>query len=162
MLSERLEKELNSQINKEFYASYLYLSMAAYAEDIGLEGIAHWFRLQSEEEYEHAMKIYEFVNEKGGRVVLEAIDKPQTEYKSVKQLFELALEHEEYVTDSINKLVDLAIAEKDHSAVVFLQWFVEEQVEEEDSVNSILDKFKFMREDGMGILMLNKDLGSRE
>lgn len=162
MLNKKVEKELNSQINKELYSSYLYLSMAAYAEVQGFDGIAHWFELQAGEEKDHAMKIYSYVHERNGRVILEAIEKPQTEYKSIKELFELALGHEEYVTDSINKLVDLAIKEKDHATFSFLQWFVDEQVEEEASVNAILDKFKIMGDKGMGMLMLNKELGSRE
>lgn len=162
MLSQKLEKELNGQINKELYAQYLYLSMAAYADSIGLEGIARWFRAQSEEEYTHAMKIYDFINEKGGRVILEAIKKPKNDFKSIKQLFELALEHEELVTASINNLVELAMKEKEHSTVSFLQWFVDEQVEEEASVNAILDKFKYFDEKGMGMIFLDKELGSRK
>ncbi|MBW6516012.1 MAG: ferritin [Candidatus Cloacimonetes bacterium] len=162
MFSEKLEKELNLQINKEFYAQYLYLSMSAYAESIGLDGIAHWFRAQSEEEYTHAMKIFDFVNEKGGRVILEPIKKPKHDFKSVKQLFELALEHEKFVTDSINKLLELAMKEKEHSTVSFLKWFVDEQVEEEDSVNNILDKFQYIKDSGMGLIHLNNALGNRK
>lgn len=162
MFSEKLEKELNNQINKEFYAQYLYLSMAAYAESIGLEGIAHWFKAQSAEEYTHAMKIYGFINEKGGRVVLDAIKKPKQDFKSVKQLFELALEHEKFVTDSINKLVEMAMKEKEHSTVSFLTWFVDEQVEEEASVNNILDRFKYIGESGIGLMYLNRELANRK
>lgn len=157
-----MEKELNSQINKEFFSAYLYLSMATFADAIGLDGIAHWFKLQAEEENEHGMKIYEYVFEKGGNVVLEAIEQPQTKFSSVNQLFELALEHEQFVTKSINNLVDLAISEKDHSTFNFLQWFVEEQVEEEASVTEILDKLKFVGEQGPGMLMINKELKERE
>jgi ferritin len=157
-----MEKELNLQINKEFNAQYIYLSMSAYAESIGLNGIAHWFRLQSEEEYTHAMKIYDFVNERGGRVVLDEIKKPKQDFKSAKQLFELALEHEEYVTDSINKLVDLANKEKDHATISFLNWFVDEQVEEESSVNNILNKFQYIDENRSGLYMLDRELANRE
>ncbi len=162
MFSKRMEKELNLQINKEFNAQYIYLSMSAYAESIGLNGIAHWFRLQSEEEYTHAMKIYDFVNERGGRVVLDEIKKPKQDFKSAKQLFELALEHEEYVTDSINKLVDLANKEKDHATISFLNWFVDEQVEEESSVNNILNKFQYIDENRSGLYMLDRELANRE
>ncbi len=162
MFNEKIEKQLNIQINKELYAQYLYLSMAAYAESVGLPGVANWFRTQSEEEYTHAMKIYTFINEKGGRVILEALKKPKNDFKSIKQLFELALEHEQYVTDAINKLVELATKEKEHSTVSFLQWFVDEQVEEEASVNEILDKFKYISESGMGMLFLDKELANRK
>jgi len=162
MFSKKIEKELNLQINKEFNAQYIYLAMSAYAETIGLDGIAHWFRLQSEEEYTHAMKIYEYINERGGKVILEEIKKPEQNFKSVKQLFELALEHEEFVTDSINKLVDLATKEKDHATISFLNWFVDEQVEEESSVNNILDKFQYIDENRTGLFLLDRELGNRE
>jgi len=162
MFSKKIEKELNLQINKEFNAQYIYLAMSAYAETIGLNGIAHWFRLQSEEEYTHAMKIYEYINERGGKVILEEIKKPEQNFKSVKQLFELALEHEEFVTDSINKLVDLATKEKDHATISFLNWFVDEQVEEESSVNNILDKFQYIDENRSGLFLLDRELGNRE
>lgn len=162
MFSKKIEKELNLQINKEFNAQYIYLAMSAYAETIGLDGIAHWFRLQSEEEYTHAMKIYEYINERGGKVILEEIKKPEQNFKSVKQLFELALEHEEFVTDSINKLVDLATKEKDHATISFLNWFVDEQVEEESSVNNILDKFQYIDENRSGLFLLDRELGNRE
>ena len=162
MFSEKLEKELNAQINKEFNAQYVYLSMAAYAESIGLDGIAHWFRAQSEEEYTHAMKIYEFINEKGGRIILDTIKKPKSDFKSVKQLFEVTLEHEKFVTDSINKLVDLAIKEKEHSVVSFLNWFVDEQVEEEANVSKILDRFLYIGEKGIGLIYLDRELANRK
>lgn len=161
MIKKKIEKELNAQINKEFYAQYIYLSMAAYAENLGLDGVAHWFRTQSEEEYTHAMKIYDFINLRGSRVILETIDKPKHDFESIKQLFELALEHEKYVTDSINKLVNLATAEKDHPTLSFLKWFVDEQVEEEDNVQSILDRFQYIDEKRSGLFLLDRELAKR-
>ncbi len=159
MLSKKMEKDLNAQINKEFYSEYLYLSMATFAESQGLPGIAGWFKKQAAEEHTHGMKIYNYIFERGGKVVLDQIDKPQTDFDSIKQLFELSLKHEEFVTASINKLVDLAIKESDHASRSFLNWFVDEQVEEEASINAILDRFKYIKE-GM-IIFLDKELGSR-
>ena len=162
MLNEKIGKELNTQINREFYAQYLYLAMAAHADAIGLEGVARWFRAQSEEEYTHAMKIYDYVNERGAKVTLDTIKKPKQDFKSIKQLFELALEHEIFVTDCINKLVELAQKEKDHATVSFLQWFVDEQVEEEASVTKILDKFQYVDEHRSGLYLLDKELSQRK
>ena len=135
--------------------------MAAYADYNGLPGIANWFKKQASEEHSHALKIYDFIYDKGGRVTLEAIDKPKTDFSSIKQLFEMSFEHEKYVTASINELMDIAISENDHSVTNFLRWFVEEQVEEEASVNAILDKFAYMKTDGMGMLMLDRELSER-
>jgi ferritin len=162
MFNKKIETQLNGQLNKELYAMYLYLSMAAYADSIGLGGIAQWFRAQSAEEFTHAMKIYNFINDKGGRVILEAIKQPKSDFKSVKQLFELALEHEQLVTDSINKLVEIAAKEKEHATASFLRWFVDEQVEEEASVMGILDKFTYIGDSGMGLIMLDRELANRK
>ena len=130
MISKEMEKALNEQINKETYSAYLYFSMAAYFESENFEGMASFMKAQAGEELEHAMKIYDYVNEQGGRVVLEAIEKPQTNYKGALEIFEMSLKHEKFITASINKLVDQAIKENDHATRTFLSWFVTEQVEE--------------------------------
>ena len=161
MFSKSMEKELNKQINKEFYSEYLYLSMAAYAESVGLPGIGQWFKAQAMEEHSHGMKIYGFIYDMGGKVVLEAIEKPKADFSSIKELFELSLQHEQFVTSSIHKLVDLAIKEKDHATNSFLRWFVDEQVEEEASVNAILDKLNYMKDSGIAMIMLDRELGAR-
>ncbi|MCF7740444.1 MAG: ferritin [Candidatus Marinimicrobia bacterium] len=161
MLKKKIEKALNEQVNKELFSAYLYQSMAAQAEHDGLEGVANWMDVQAEEEMFHARKIYDYINEQGGRVVLEAIEKPEAEYESIKAMFEASLEHEQFITKSINDLVDLAKEENDHATEIFLQWYVTEQVEEEDNVGSILDKFELIGDAGNGIFMIDKELATR-
>ena len=161
MLSERMEKALNEQIKWEFYSSYLYLSMASYFESISLEGFAKWMKAQAIEESVHAMKFYNFINERGGRVRLEAIDQPPTEWESPLALMEFALKHEQEVTRRINNLVELAQEEKDHATYIFLQWFVTEQVEEEDSFGSIVERMKLVAQAPGGLFMIDRELGQR-
>ena len=161
MLKKKVEKALNEQINAEMYSAYLYLSMASYFDAEGLDGFANWMRIQFQEEQAHALKIYDFVNERGGRVRLKPIDGPDTDWKSAQDVFEQTLKHEQLVTSLINKLVDLARAESDHATDNFLQWFVAEQVEEEATADSILSKVKRVGDKGNGIYMLDKELGSR-
>ena len=160
MIKKNIEKALNDQINKEMYSSYIYLSMSAHFESIDLSGFANWMKVQALEELVHAMKIFNYVNERGGRVVLETIDKPQHSWDSPLAAFQHVYEHEQYVTSLINKLVDLAITERDHATNQFLQWFVEEQVEEEDTANGVVQKLKLVQ-DGGGLFMLDKELGVR-
>lgn len=162
MISTKMEKQLNEQINKELYSAYLYMAMSAWASNNNLDGVANFFKVQAQEEVVHAMKIYGYVNEQGGKVVLDAINKPQTDYKDVEQLFELSLQHEKTVTASIHTLVDLAISENDHATNVFLQWFVKEQVEEEASMDGILNKVKLAGKTGHALLMIDEQLGKRE
>ena len=161
MISTNMEKALNDQINAETYSAYLYLSMAAYFEDQGLPGFAAWMKAQAQEELFHAMKFFNYVNERGGRVRLEAIAEPPLEWSSVVDTFEATLDHEKHVTSLINTLVDKAIAEKDHATNNFLQWFVGEQVEEEDTASDILSKLKLMGEATGGLFMLDRELGQR-
>lgn len=161
MLSTKMEKAFNDQINAELFSAYLYLSMVAYFQDQNLDGFAHWMTLQSQEEVEHAMKLFQFVNERGGRVTLEAIDKPQEEWASPLAAMEGALAHEQYITQRIHELVDLAWAEKDHASVSFLTWFVDEQVEEEDSASALVHKLRLVGDHGGGLFMLDRDMGSR-
>ena len=161
MISKDMEKAINEQINKELYSSYLYLSMASFLEADGLDGLANFMKAQAREEVEHAMKFYAYVNEQGGRVILDAIEKPKAEFKDVKDIFTLSLEHEKYVTSRINSLVDLALKENDHATKTFLDWYVTEQVEEEATMNSILDKLDRIGTSGQGLLMLDAQLGQR-
>ena len=160
MIKKTIEKALNNQINKEIYSSYLYLSMSANFEATNLPGFAHWMKNQAMEEMVHAMKMFKYVNERGGRVILETIDKPQVEWETPLAAFQHVYEHEQYVTSLINGLVDLAIEERDHATNQFLQWFVEEQVEEEDTANGLVQKLDLVK-DGSGLFMLDKELGAR-
>ncbi|MFW5870503.1 MAG: ferritin [Candidatus Sumerlaeota bacterium] len=161
MLKEKMEKALNEQVNKELFSSYLYMSMVGYFEDKGLEGMASWMRSQTQEEMVHATKIFNFICERGGRTELLAIDKPDNEWDSPLAAFEAALEHEKFISKSIDDLVELADQEKDHATFTMLQWFVDEQVEEEDSVGSIVDKLQLVGDNGGGVFMIDKELAAR-
>jgi ferritin len=161
MLSERIQDALNRQLNAEAYSGYLYLSMAAYFESTGLKGCATWMYMQAREEFFHSSKFYNFINDRGGRVLLTAIDAPETEWASPTAAFQAALEHEQKVTALINGLVNLALEEKDHATNIFLQWFVTEQVEEEQSVGEVLQQLRLIVDGGNGNFMLDKELGTR-
>jgi len=161
MISEKMQEALNGQLNAELYSSYLYLSMAAYFQDLNMAGFANWMRVQAQEEDMHAMKFYNFINERGGRVLLKPIEGPPTEWDSPLSAFEAVLEHEQKVTGLINDLVELALAEHDHATNIFLQWFVTEQVEEEDSANDVIQQIKMVGEAEGGLFMLDRELGQR-
>ena len=161
MLSDKMEAAINQQINAEMYSSYLYLSMATYFESISLGGLSNWMRQQAQEEMFHGMKMFDFVCERGGRVTLKAIDEPPSEWSSVLDVFENVLAHEQKVTGLINDLVNLALDERDHATNIFLQWFVSEQVEEEDSAGGLVDKLKLIGNDANGLFMLDTELASR-
>ena len=161
MISEKMQEALNGQLNAELYSSYLYLSMAAYFQGLNMGGCANWMRVQAQEEDMHAMKFYNFINERGGRVLLKPIDGPPTEWDSALAAFEAVLEHEQKVTGLINELVELALAEHDHATNIFLQWFVTEQVEEEDSANDVIQQIKMVGEAKGGLFMLDRELGQR-
>jgi len=161
MLTKRMEKELNAQINAEYWSAYLYLSMSAYLDKEGLSGIASWFRVQYQEEISHALKFFDYLVERGGRVVLMPIKEVPQEWDGIINIFEETLKHEQVVTDLINKLMDVAIEEHDHAAKSFLQWYVDEQVEEESGVQAILDQLKMVDGRGNGLFMINKELGQR-
>jgi ferritin len=162
MLSKKMEQALNAQVNAEMYSSYLYLSMESYFQSANLKGFAGWMRVQAQEEMVHAMKIYDFVIERGGRMLLKAIDGPPTKWDSPLAVFTAVLEHEKKVTASINDLVNLAIEEKDHATDSFLRWFVDEQVEEEASADEILQQLKLMTGAPGGTFMLNRELSQRK
>lgn len=161
MLSKKMAKALNGQINAEMYSAYMYLGMSAYAADKGYNGVAGWMGAQAKEEMGHAMKIYGFVQSRGAKVELEAIAKPPANYTSVLDLYKKTLKHEQHVTGLINKLVDAAKAEKDHATEIFLQWFVTEQVEEEESVTDILGKLEMAGSHPGAIYMIDRELGAR-
>ena len=161
MLNEKMVDALNKQLNKEIYSAYLYLSMSAHSNFTGLKGFANWFMVQYQEEMVHAMKIYDYINDQGGRVKLMAIAQPPTEFGSPLDMFEKTLGHEKFVTKSINELVNLAIEEKDHATNIFLQWFVTEQIEEEANDNEIISKLKLIGKDDRGLFMIDKELATR-
>ncbi|HEY9529453.1 MAG TPA: ferritin [Anaerolineales bacterium] len=160
-IGKPMQDALNEQINKEFFSSYLYLSMAAYFEDKNLTGFAHWMQLQADEEREHAMKFYKYILDSGGRVQLKAIDAPATEWKSNLEVAEQVAEHEAKVTASIHHLYELALNEKDYAAQVMLQWFITEQVEEEKNATELVAKLRLIEERGTAVLMLDHRLSKR-
>jgi ferritin len=161
MLKKKMETALNKQINAELYSAYLYLSMASWAESKGLDGVGNWFRIQYQEEQAHAMRLYDYVNERGSRVKLTAIDAPPTDWKSPLAVFKETLKHEQKVTGLINRLVDLARSESDHATDNMLQWFVAEQVEEEATADSILCRIELVGEKGEGLFMIDRELAAR-
>lgn len=161
MISKKMLNELNKQINKEMYSAYLYMSMSAHSEQRGLKGFANWFMVQYKEEMEHAMKIYNYINDQGGQVKLMGIEEPPAVFESPLDMFEKTLKHEKFITKSINDLVDVAIKEKDHATKIFLQWFVTEQIEEESNDNDILSQLNLIGESGNGLRMLDKELSTR-
>ncbi|MGQ7869279.1 ferritin [Sunxiuqinia sp. sy24] len=161
MLKEQVLKALNKQINAEMHSAYLYLSMSAYFEDKGLGGFANWMKVQYQEELSHALKIFEFVNERNGRVLLEPIDGVPTEFGGIIDVYEKTLEHEQKVTQMIDELMDVAVSASDHATQSFLQWFVDEQVEEEANVNELLDNLRLIDGQGNGLFMLNRELQAR-
>jgi ferritin len=162
MIKSKVEKAINKQINAELYSGYLYLSMSAYFEDQNLPGFAHWMAIQAKEEFEHAMKFYKFVFERGGKVTLAAISAPPSEWKSSLDVFENAYKHEVKVTGLIHDLVALSRSEKDVATENFLMWYVDEQVEEEAHADAIVQKLKRIKESANGIFMLDRELGGRE
>lgn len=160
-MNEKIEKAINMQINAEIYSAYLYLAMAAYFDGEGLEGFSNWMKIQAQEEMTHAMKFYRFVFERGKKVELEAIEKPEGKYGSALEVFEAVLKHEQYVTNLINNLYELATEEKDYAFQSMLKWFIDEQVEEEGNAQQIIDQVKLAGEKGPGLFMLDKELGNR-
>jgi ferritin len=161
MISQKMQDALNEQVNAELYSAYMYLSMATYFGSNSLNGFANWMQIQTQEEVSHAMKIYKYVEERMGRVTLKAIDGPPTEWKSPLAAFEAVFAHEQKVTGMINSLVDLAIKENDHATRGFLQWFVDEQVEEESSADAIVQQLKLMKDAPGALYMLDKEMARR-
>lgn len=161
MLNERVQEKINDQINAELWSAYLYLSMAAYFEDQGLGGFSNWMRVQYQEEVAHAMKFFDYVNRRGGRVWLKPIDGVPTEWESIRAVFEETLEHEKKVTAMINDIMKVAREENEYATESMLQWFIDEQVEEEESAEEILDQLKWVGEKNQGMLMLDRELAKR-
>jgi len=161
MLDQEMINAINKQLNAELYSGYLYLSMAAYFESTDLGGFANWMRVQAQEELSHAMKFYNYLVQRGARVTLNENEAPPTEWDSTIAVFEQVYQHEQMVTGLINQLVDLAISLSDHATNNFLQWYVAEQVEEEESASGVLQKVKLAGDDSSGLLMLNQELGTR-
>ena len=161
MLSKKLEEALNAQINAEFWSAYLYLSMSADMSDKGFSGVANWFNIQFKEEQDHAMKIFNYVLSRGGRVELKPIAEVETEWKNPLKAFEETLKHERVVTSLINELYYLATEEKDYATQSMLKWFIDEQVEEEESARDIIDKLKLIGDNGYGLYQFDKELAAR-
>jgi len=161
VLSEKMLNALNEQLNKELFSAYFYLGIAAYFKERSLDGFAGWMEAQAEEEVGHALRIYDYIFDRGGKVELDRIEKPKQEFESPLKAFEAVYLHEVGVTQSIFKLVDLAREENDHATYNFLQWFVEEQVEEEASTKAIVDKLKIIGGGAQGLFMLDRELGAR-
>jgi ferritin len=161
MVSVKMGEALNKQLNAEMYSGYLYLAMAAYFEDIDLEGFANWMKVQAQEELSHGMKFYDYLAQRGARVSLFEIEKPPSEWDSPADVFEHVLSHEKTVSGMIHDLVDLAIEEGDHPTNNFLQWFVAEQVEEEESASTALNKVKLANDASNGLFLLDSDFGTR-
>ncbi|EPY2302942.1 ferritin [Clostridium sporogenes] len=161
MLSEKLLKALNDQINFEFYSSYIYLAMDSYAESDDLAGFANFFRVQAQEEIFHAMKFYDYVNQMGGRVILEKIDQPKIQYNNILECFEDGFNHEKIVTNRIYNLTDIATEEKEHATISLLKWFIDEQVEEENNFNTIIRKLRRAESNPAVLYMLDDELAAR-
>lgn len=161
MLSKKMTAALNKHLNTELYSAHLYLSMSSYANAAGLKGAANWFMVQYQEEMLHFMKFYNYINSQGEQAKLGTIDAPPSEFTTLLAMFEQTLKHEMFITTCINELTELAVKEKDHATQIFLQWFVTEQVEEEENDREIIGKLKLIGDNGYGLLMLDSDLGTR-
>lgn len=161
MFSKKMEDAFNAQINAEFYSEYLYLAMKAHFEELHLTGIANWFGVQVQEEHAHGLGMYDYVHERGGKVTLGEIAKPEIKGKDTVAIFEQVLEHEQLVTSKINALVDVAEAEHDRAALSFLDWYIKEQVEEESNVRQLIATLKLIGEDKKALLMLDRELAVR-
>ncbi len=161
MINHTIQDALNEHIKHELESAYLYLSMAAYFESVNLQGFAHWMRLQHQEETAHGMKLFNYLQDRGGRVRLQAIEQPKTDFSSSLEVFEQALKHEQKVTALINGLYDLAIRENDHATQIHLQWFITEQVEEEKNAQDVVDKLKMAADHPGALFLLDQQLASR-
>ena len=162
MISNAMEKSLLGQLNDEFYSAYLYLAMSAYCSHLEFNGAASWFKLQYEEEHVHATRIYNYLVEQGVKVVLGQLAAPPSDYGKLMEVFYTSLAHEQSMTSRLNDISDQALKEKDHATYNLLQWFVNEQVEEEASIGGIISKLKLVKDDGYGLLMIDNELGARK
>lgn len=161
MMNKRVYEILNEQVNREFFSAYLYLSMSAYFSDLGLSGFANWMRIQAQEEQSHAMLVYDFILDRGEKVELKAIEKPESNWECPLCVMEEVLKHEMYITKSINDIMAVAEEEKDRATMSYMNWFVDEQVEEEANAQDIIAKLKLIGDDKSALFMMDKDLASR-
>ena len=161
MISDKMTRELNEQINHEMYSAYLYMAMSTQSNQMGLKGFANWFMVQYHEEMFHAMKIYEYVQRQGAKVVLAAVQAPPAGFASPLEMFTQTLAHEQFITRAINELMEVAIADKDHATQIFLEWYVTEQVEEEENDNDIIAQLKLIDGNPQGLMMLDRELAGR-
>ena len=161
IMNPKVEKALNEQIHAEFFSFYLYLSVAAYFTANHLDGFSHWMRIQAQEELGHAMKLFDYVNERGGNIELMALDSPEREWPSASAAIETALNHERFISQRINDLVDLATAENDHATTVMLHWYVNEQVEEEATADTLFHQVQMVEGNPHGLLMIDRELSGR-
>ena len=161
MIAKKMEKSLNEQLNRELSSAYLYLAMSADAVGKGFKGAGKWFRIQFQEEMEHALKLQDYILSQGGLVELAAIEKPKVQFKSLLDMFEVTLKHEQFITKSLNDLMDLAVAGKDYATQSLLQWYINEQVEEEGNDNDILTMLRMAGSSAGTLLMVDKQLGKR-
>lgn len=161
MISKKMDDAINAQMIREMYSGYLYMSMSSFINSLGLKGFANWLMVQYHEEMFHAMKMYEYIQSRGGNVKIGTIDEPPSKWETPLDMFEKVLEHEQKVTAWINELMETAIEEKDHASQIFLQWYVTEQVEEEENDNDIIAQLKLIRDNPQGLIMLDKELAAR-
>lgn len=161
MIKKEVLEAINEQINAESYSSYMYLSMAAYFESMGLPGFANWMKVQYQEEAAHALKFFNYLSDRNGKVVLKAVEQVPVDFDGIVDVFEKTLIHENHVTDLINNLMNIAVTASDHASQSFLKWFVDEQVEEESNVEKILATLKLINGQGNGIFMMDRELGQR-
>ncbi len=162
MINEKVENILNSQINKEFYSAYLYLAMSAYFDEIGLFGFSNWTKVQAKEEMDHGMILFDYIIERDGKVKLEQIDAPERDFHNPLQVFEKILDHEKFVTDSINCVASLSEDECDLATRHFINWYISEQVEEEANARDIITKLNMFGDEKASLYHLDKELGNRE
>jgi ferritin len=162
MLSKPMQDAINEQIKNEMYSGYLYLSMAAHFESTNLPGFAHWMKIQATEEVKHAMKFFEYIVERGGKVTLKAIDQPPADFKAPIEIFKQAYKHEQKVTATIHKLYELALKENDYPSQVMLQWFIKEQVEEEKNAEGIVEQLKMAGDSSAALLMADRQFAARK
>jgi ferritin len=161
MPDEKMLQAINEQINKEFFSAYFYLAMQAYFSSQNLDGFSNYFRVQVQEERDHALGFFNYLNKIGGKVILTEIQMPQNDFSSPREIFELALKHEQFITQSIYSLMDIAREVKDHTSEIFLQWYITEQTEEEENMGRVLNKLKLIKEDGAGLFMIDSELAQR-
>ena len=161
MLSPKMLEAMCDHVNKEFYSAYLYMAMSAYCDSVGLKGFAKWFMVQYHEEMAHTMRVYEYIQKQGNKVKLLNIDEPPSSWKSPLDVFENALKHEQMVSKRISSLMDCAYLEKDHASKIFLQWYVVEQVEEEESVSNIVSQLRLIGDNAQALFLIDKELSAR-